>query len=138
MKQNVLLLKANKTYQILQVKVKKGKLHFSKRIQEHPVDIEPDHVLEEDKPSWKFWRNPKRLIVHFEGSLRSLKLMPETQEVDMGFLTLDDIIKAVKTAIVKALTQFKPMKMSQFVILALIGVANLILMFYGFNRMGIL
>lgn len=53
--------------------------------------------------------------------------------VDMGFLTLADIISAIKTAIVQAFQQVKPLAKNQFYILLALGIINLVVMILGFR-----
>lgn len=139
MKQRVLVIKPNITYQFLKVKVKDGMLQFPKRVQEAHVHCVPTRILREDKPAWVFWRSPKTLIIHYQGSLETAQVFPKEHEnFQMAYLTLNDVLKAVKSQIVKALTTFKPLARNEFLILMGLGVINIIAIGYLAFKIGVI
>lgn len=124
----VILLKKIRTYKIVKCKVQKGSLKLPRSEQETSPVITPDNIWEEEKPRWKFWRNPKRIILHYEGNMKPIAVHEgDPPKLNMGFLNLDEIIESIKKAVILAISRIKPLKTELFLILAIIGVINLVL-----------
>jgi len=69
--------------------------------------------------------------------MKPLSIVKKENEysLNMGFLTLDDILSAVKRVMVKYISKFKPMKMDMFLILLGLGVINLLISGYTLFRL---
>lgn len=138
-KPDVIVLTKLRTY--IKAKTKTGRKdkreHLPKRIQESALEITPDAIFEEEKPWFKFWRNPKRMIFHIKGELKPLKIDFEKKVVDLGYLTLDDILKAVKAEVVKQIAQLKPIKFEFFLILLVMNIITLAIVAMMAMRIGV-
>jgi hypothetical protein len=135
-----LVIDKDKGYSIEKVKQKGEKRYLPKKIQTMPIEYDSTSIIDEKVPWYKPWKKGDKLIIHFQGSKRSLKVNIDRNElsVDLGFLTMDDIVKVVKAEVVRALTSFKPIKLSYFLILAVLVIVNIFITFFIANRMGLL
>jgi hypothetical protein len=138
-RQRVLLVLKNLKYKNTFARLKKGEWKLPKRFQETPINFSPSMIIEEDKAIWKFWRNPKRILIHIQGNKEAIAWNRSKEgkvEPDMGFLDLDTILRAVKTVIIRAISEMKTMSKTQFYLIMALNVILLVVVFYGFNRMG--
>lgn len=136
-KPRVIVLTKLKTFIECKLRSRKGQEYLPKKIQGSPIQIEPECIFEEEKPWFIFWRNPRRMLLHIKGELKPLKLDSSRRELDLGFLTMDDILKAVKAEIVRSLTQIRIIRMEFFLIIVIVQIITIGVMFYGFSRMGV-
>lgn len=137
-RQRVLLVLRNLKYRNTHAKLKKGEWKLPKRFQDTSINFTPSMIIEEEKAIWKFWRNPRRILIHVQGNKESIAWIRKGNDVepDMGFLDLDTILKAVKTVIIRAISEVKAMNKTQFYLIMAVNIILLVVVFYGFNRMG--
>jgi hypothetical protein len=137
-RQKVFVILENKKYKVVNAIMKKGEWKIPKGIQETAISLEPGSILEEDKPFWKIWRNPKRLAILFQGNIKTASVENKPKNFDMGFLSIDDVLKFVKSVVIKAMASIKPIKTSYFLLLLFATFINIAVTLWGFSRMGVI
>lgn len=137
-RQRVLLVLKNLKYKNTFAMLKKGEWKLPKRLQETPINFSPSMIIEEEKAIWKFWRNPKRILIHIQGNKESIAWIRKGTDIepDMGFLDLDTLLKTVRNVIIRAISEVKAMNKTQFYLIMAVNIILLVVVFYGFNRMG--
>lgn len=102
------------------------------------TSFEPVCVFSERR-SWskfKFWKNPRHLIFFVDEALSALRFGKAIDEI-ASMWTQDEIKTVVKKQMAKSLTEHKPLKWSQFIMLMIPIVAILILLVSIANRVGV-
>jgi len=138
-KLRILELRPNLHYKVRQVSTDGNKIKMSK---ENQPTFEPPNIFEEEKPAWKFWRNPKRLALIVEGASKALGWKnnnPDSEEFsELSHLwNRKEVKKFIKKEVLKARMESKPMSNTMFILLIILLMFNLFLSFLMANRIGI-
>lgn len=132
-KQRAILIRLNNTFKEKVFKTDQNKLLYEKKKE---TRFEPISVFSEEKPRWKFWRSARNLIFFVDGALEALKFGAITKDM-RPFWTQKEIDKIVKKKMAEALTEHKPMKWSQVILLFIGLMANLVILIAIAQRLGI-
>lgn len=138
-KQKVLILGQNLTYDLKNVKVKQNKLHVKR---DYDVKFSPQSIFEENKAFWKFWRNPKRLMLLVDGQPETVKFETDKMAKDKGCelsrnWTSQETKEFIKKTVLKARMQLKAMDNMMFYILLILMIIIAFMEFMQSQRMGI-
>jgi hypothetical protein len=139
-KTTIIKLKGNHTYEVTQLKTKGNELFFNKQ---KSVKFSPLDFFEELKPSFKFWRNPKRILFYLDGSTKALSwdkdekgdLTAESLSKKFGW-SIDEATEYIKKLAKKAAVEARPISQNMFYILVAVGVINLLMLFFVVQRLG--
>lgn len=114
-KQRAIELHLDNTFTEKRFNVDKNKIKPAKN---EETRFAPSNVFTERK-TWnrlKFWKHRRRLIFFVEGTVEALKFGKVTKTMN-PFWTMGETKDFVWKNIMKALTEHKPMKWSQFIII---------------------
>lgn len=120
----VYLIRKDKTLQIKKFAIKDGKVIVQRR--KYEVPFKPEHIILKERRFLKiFPRSPEPCLIIQEG-----KNEPETPKRGKWFVpfTEEELRVLIKRLIGEALTQVKPIKLNQFIILVLFNVIILVLL----------
>jgi hypothetical protein len=130
-KQRTIRLYLDNTFEEKSVKFDGNKLKPEKNDE---VTFEPICVFSERKPRFRFWRGTRRLAFFVDGCVKALRFGTTTEEFQT-YWTKKEARELVHKEIAKALTEYKPIKTWQFVViigfllvqlLVLIRIANIL------------
>jgi len=93
------------------------------------VDFEPACVFTEKKGKLlrvipRFWKGTRNLVLFVDGAKNALRFSKTTKEM-MPFWTKKESGEFVNKQVARSLTQYKPMKWAQFIIILIPTVASL-------------
>ncbi len=120
-KQRAIRLNLNRTFDEKNFPTGTGKIYDEKE----EVNYEPICVFTENKSRWKFWKGARNLIFFVDGALHALKFKEKTDDLN-PYWSKKEARLFVYKMIMKALQEFKPIKMWQFIILL---IPNIIILF---------
>lgn len=134
---NVLVLKPSMQYEVKASKTDTNKIKMNKS---WLPTFQPSNIFEEIKASWKFWRNPKRLVLIPEKAAKavgwkreSAKNFPELSQM----WSSEELRKFIRKEVLKARMEIKPMSNMMFIVFAVLIAFNLFLTFMIGNRIGV-
>ena len=131
-----LVLKPSKFYSLEKKKPQGNKLDFKNWKLQPEYDTED--IYTEEKPGWKFWRLPKQLIILGENTKKALKWKHRGENEITSFWTDVELQKYIAKLVAKARAKGQVISnMWAIIIITMMG-ALFFLVFYGFNRMGII
>lgn len=96
------------------------------------IRYSPACVFDEEK-TWsrfKFWRHRRKLIFFVEGTVQALKFVEGTKGMN-PFWTKKETKDFVHKLVAKTKAEQKPMKWSQFIILAILSIIIIVLLIYN-------
>lgn len=134
----VIVLRPTRSYYWDETKAEGNKLMLEK---DWSPAFGPECVFTEEKPWYKFWRLPERLIIIGHNAMRALSFK-SGKEKDLGDLQYWWTKKEQKQWIykqeAKAKIQGRPMSMSMFIILLLFLIINLVLALAIAGHLGVI
>lgn len=135
------ILSPARSYRHKKMKVKEDKIIVKKASRGdtgQSFNLHPDVIFEEDKPSYKFWRNPKRKVLWVEGMTEAIKFSKKGKDASelKYYLTTDEVKKLVKAEVTKAKSQFKPMSRIELILILAFQGFTMVLIFLILNRLG--
>lgn len=128
-KQRIVVLRKNKTFREQNVKVKDGQLKPSKK---EEVIYSPAQVFTEER-SWspvKFWKQPRKLVFWVKGAVKAVDFTEDMKGLN-PFWTMEEAYDYVYKNMQKALTEHKPMKWSQFIIIVILLIVLIVISLSG-------
>lgn len=125
-KQRAIELRTNRTFREKKFPLEGNKL-IPKKGEE--VRFSPGCVFDEEK-TWnrlKFWRSPRKLIFYVKGTVEAIKFNENMKGLN-PFWDMGEAGDFVHKLIAKTKAEQKPMKWSQFIILAIMLGVNIVLL----------
>lgn len=136
-KMRALVLNPSMTYEVKAGKPSKNKVKLGKS---WSPSFKPANIFEEKKAFWKFWRNPRRIILVAEKASKAVGWKEddpkEFSELAYNW-TLKEIKAFIKKEVLKARMRGKAMSNSMFFLLLMSNLALLLIVMLGFMRMGV-
>lgn len=135
-KLRALVLRPSMIYEVKAGSTEANKVKLSK---DWIPTFKPSNIFEEKKPWYKFWRNPKRMIIVSELGKEAVGWKKEDSKEfsELAYnWTLKEIKKFIKKEVLKARMASKPISNSMFFLLLMSNMALLLILVLGFMRMG--
>ena len=131
-----LVLKPSKFYKIERKKTEGNKIKFKKwKLQ---PEFGTEDIYREEKPTWKFWRLPKQLIIIGENCRKALKWKIRGDNELSSVWTDKELTQYIAKLVAKARAKGQVISNAWAIIILMAIMALFFLVFFGFNRMGIL
>lgn len=131
-----LVLKPSKFYSIQKQKPEGNKLNF-KDWKLHP-EFQTQDIYTEEKAGWKFWRLPKQLVILGENCRKALSWKPKGKNQISSVWTDKEQQEYIAKLVAKARAKGQVISNTWAIIILMAIMALFFLVFFGFNRMGIL
>ena len=131
-----LILKPSKYYSVENKKPNGNKLEF-KNWRANP-EFDTEDIYTEEKPSWKFWRLPKPLIILGWNSRKALKWKKRGKNELNSMWGDKELQKYIAKMVAKARAKGQIISNTWGIIIVVLICATLFLTFIGFNRIGAL
>ena len=129
-----LVLKPSKFYSVEKKKPLGNKLDFKKwKIQ---PEYDTEDIYTEEKPSWKFWRLPKQLVILGENCRTALSWKKRGDNELSSIWTDKEQKDYIAKLVAKARAKGQIISNTWGIIIVLLIAATLFLTFIGFNRIG--
>lgn len=135
-KLSCLVLKPSKYYSIEKKKPDGNKLDF-KNWKLQP-EFGTEDIYTEEKAGWKFWRLPKQLVVIGQNCRKALKWKKRGDNELSSVWTDKEQKEYIAKLVAKARAKGQVISNAWAIIIIMLIMALFFLVFFGFNRMGIL
>ena len=131
-----LVLKPSKFYKIEKKKTEGNKINFKKwKLQ---PEFGTENIYTEEKSGWKFWRLPKQLVIIGENCRKALSWKKRGPNELISIWTDEEQQKYIAKMVAKARAKGQIISNTWAIIIIMMIAALFFLVFFGFNRMGIL
>ena len=131
-----LVLKPSKFYSVEKKKPEGNKLNFKDWKLQPEFDTED--IYTEEKPSYKFWRLPKQLVIIGENCRKALKWKQREDNEISSVWTDKEQKEYIAKLVAKARAKGQIISNTWAVIIIIMIGALFLLVFYGFNRIGVI
>jgi len=109
-----IILRLNRRFKEANFKTDQNNIHYEGK----KTKFEPYCVFSEEKPRYKFWRGARQIVLFVDGCAKALRFKEATEDL-VAFMTQKEARNFVDCEIKQSLEQYKPMKWSQVILLAI-------------------